>query len=156
MYTEKVIIVTTDEKIFSKDFKGSDIEYLASLINAEKLSFFEADPKRTTIKIWDKNGQPDELTFNVFFDKNQEKCKKVNALISGGHLNKVIYGDVILLKDNNKQWTGFEESDDPEAITECYQLESYLKKERFANTQNIAEIHKEYDKKDLPFGTIDY
>ena len=87
MYTEKVIIVTTDEKIFSKDFKGSDIEYLASLINAEKLSFFEADPKRTTIKIWDKNGQPDELTFSVFFDKNQEKCNKINALIGVGILN---------------------------------------------------------------------
>lgn len=156
MYTEKVIIVTTDEKIFSKDFKGSDIEYLASLINAEKLSFFEPDPKRTTIKIWDKNGQPAELTYSVFFDKNQEKCKKINALVGGGLLNRVIYGDVILLKNNNNQWTGFEESDNPGEITECSYLENYLNREKYANTQNIAEIHKEYDKKDLPFGTIDY
>lgn len=156
MYTENVIIVTADERIFSKDFKGSDIEYLASLINAEKLSFLKSDPKRTTIEIWDKNGQPDKLTFSVFFDKNQEKCNKINALIGVGILNREIYGDVILLKDHNDQWIGFEDSDDPEEITECFQLEDYLMREKHANKQNIAEIHKEYDKKDLPFGTIDY
>lgn len=156
MYIEKVVIVTADEKIFSKDFKGSDIEYLASLINAEKLSFLKSDPKRTTIKIWDKNEQPAELTYAVFFDKNQEKCNKINALIGVGILNREIYGDVILLKDHNDQWTGFEDSDNPGDITECGYLENYLSREKYANKQNIAEIHKEYDKKDLPFGTIDY
>ncbi len=159
---KKVIILTSNENIYSVNYEQLDIEYLCKLIGAKGLKFL--DQRECGI---DSYTSDEPIIYGILFNKEQSDLKYINALTSGG-LGRCIYGDVIIIKDCRKNpdddlytnLSGFEDSDDPNEITECFLVERCFKNIKNKHKQFIKELHEEHDKKDdsdnKPFGTIDY
>lgn len=168
---KKIVIITTTEDIYSVCYNKPNIEYLCQLIGAEKLNFLERR-ENEILTFLESNGDfiSDTIFYGILYDKNQSNIKTINALVSGG-LGRNVYGDIIIIKDNRKDLNedilsnlhGFdykeESSDDgivQEGICEHWYIQNFFQKEKKEHKEAIKEIHKEYDRKDTNFGTVEY
>lgn len=148
--SEKIIVVTSDEKIETVDY--TDFISIQRAVNGSFELF------ATSQMAVDKDIILDICLFcnEEFLIDDSEEFDKINAfgtLLSG----KEIRGNVAILIDtlncDNRGFESLENSNNEEALCECSIVKKILEQFIFDNKEKVKKLHDKYDNnKSNPFG----